>query len=358
MPRIVLLVGPFPPPIHGASRVAQLVASALTDKESVHVEVVDTNCAKGYLYHPSRILRHFLACVKIVWLRFRREDLVVYQTGAGGLGLWYQALVALVSRLVGTPHVFHHHNYSYLARRSRGMVLCAKAGGASTLHVVLSSGMGRELETAYGVRNSVVFSNAAVLGPSSAESGGNGGSGFIDKGSMPVVGHLSNLSYEKGTLHVLDIVERLNRGATPVRLVLAGPAGSRQVEEKIADHLAKNPSSEWIGRLAPAEVPRFMRGLDCFLFPSLYRNEALPLVVLEALREGTPVVCTPVGCLTGLLQGVGWLAEGTDEFVAGVSRLVADSAAREKAVTLYAQEYSKASSDDLANAILRSAVGN
>ena len=58
------------------------------------------------------------------------------------------------------------------------------------------------------------------------------------------------------------------------------------------DELGLHDAVECVGALAPQELPRLHRAARLLLVPSAY--EGLPYVIVEALREGTPVVATRV----------------------------------------------------------------
>ncbi|WP_454778569.1 glycosyltransferase family 4 protein [Georgenia muralis] len=81
-------------------------------------------------------------------------------------------------------------------------------------------------------------------------------------------------------------------------------------------------------RVHPVGVHRdprpFFHAADVFVFPSAY--EAYPLVVLEALASGVPVVATPVGSVPEVLHdGVdGFIVDGSPHQIAdGVRRILA-----------------------------------
>ena len=91
--------------------------------------------------------------------------------------------------------------------------------------------------------------------------------------------------------------------------VIGGRGASRSTYEKLARDLGVGDRVRFWG--TRSDVASFLRIGDCFLLPSDY--EAWPLVVLEALACGLPVIMTPVGCAlhvihdgrTGFIVGAG-----------------------------------------------------
>jgi glycosyltransferase involved in cell wall biosynthesis len=130
------------------------------------------------------------------------------------------------------------------------------------------------------------------------------------------IGHLSNLSREKGIETVLECLRRLRKGAVEVEFVLAGPATDAATKRLIAcaseefgDYL------RYLGPLRQAEVRGFYESIDVFLFPSAYEHEAEPLVVIDAVSVGVPVVATDRGCIGYILHSTGGRVFPLDRFI-------------------------------------------
>jgi len=144
---------------------------------------------------------------------------------------------------------------------------------------------------------------------------------FGHRQSRLVLGHLSNLSVAKGLDVVVDAAVNLVESGADVALRLAGPLDS-EVEERIVQRAASKLGarlSYW-GRISQEQLDEFFAGVDLFVFPSRYVNEALPLVVLEAVSRGIPCVASDVGCLGEMLGTVAIPDPGPSDVVSFVRR--------------------------------------
>jgi glycogen synthase len=120
---------------------------------------------------------------------------------------------------------------------------------------------------------------------------------------------LGRLSEEKGfdvgLAAFASIVERFPHA----RLIIAGDGPERTKLVRQASELHLNDAVEFVGWVAPKDVPALINTATVVLTPS--RVESLPLVALEAAMLGRPVIGTRVGGLpevvlhqqTGLLVG-------------------------------------------------------
>lgn len=307
-PRVVLVVGPLPPPLHGAARVTEQVVARCRALGLV-VRTVNTQPdMRRPTYHLERALAHVKALASTA-AAGRRS--VLYVAGAGGFGLWYQACVLLLARALGRQSYFHHHSYAYLHRRSMAM-RCIVA--ARPVHVVLSPGMAEALTTRYAPASVIIVqSNAA----------------FVD---MPVLPeptpstgtvrfvHVSNLSLAKGLGTVLCTYAQMRAADIDCTLALAGPFAGEE-ERRLWESWA-GPPVDYLGPLTPPEVIDALLSSDVFLFPSRYANEAEPLVVLEALSCGLRVVASSVGCLPERVKPpVGLSVSGDVAFAAAAAQV-------------------------------------
>lgn len=321
----VLVVGPIPPPIHGAARVTGLVVDNLRDAgvRTVVLDSTGSEAGHGLGHHLRRLWVHLHAAGVV--LRRRSSLRAVYLGGAGGASLWFQVGVVAAARLAGVQVVFHHHSYAYLDRPTAAMKALVAAGGGRAVHVVLAPEMGRALQSAYSrVGRVLVCSNAGLMGPS--EAGPTEAGPETRTSPTLVLGHLGNLTREKGLDTTLATMRTLLEHSVDVRLVLAGPMPHDDARNLVAQAQADlGDALEYIGPVPGDDVDAFHRRLDLLLFPSRYVHEAEPLVVLEASRWSVPTVASAIGCLPRLVPDpdrlVGTGADFASAALAVVTRL-------------------------------------
>lgn len=117
-------------------------------------------------------------------------------------------------------------------------------------------------------------------------------------GEEIVIGHLANLSVEKGSVDLLKAVERCWARSCRFRLVLAGPEmpNFRSFWETFgdADRVRR------LGVLSEDQKRDFFAGIDLFALPS--RSDSFGLVILEAWANGIPSVAYRAGGVAGVIR--------------------------------------------------------
>jgi glycosyltransferase involved in cell wall biosynthesis len=160
-------------------------------------------------------------------------------------------------------------------------------------------------------------------------------------GSSPIVLYVGRLSPEKGVEQLVEAWRQLGDG--PLELVIVGDGPLRE-------RLARQPGGRirLVGRLPGEEVRRQMLAARALVLPSVW-YEGQPMVVLEALAAGLPVLGSDLGGVPELLAPLGrdWLAAPGDvaSWVAALRALrdperVEVASARARA--LYERSYSTA----------------
>jgi glycosyltransferase involved in cell wall biosynthesis len=97
-----------------------------------------------------------------------------------------------------------------------------------------------------------------------------------------------------------DVLLRALSEAPGIVCVLVGDGPDKRRLGQLAQQLGVAERLRFAGHLAPTELGRYYAGADLLVLPSF--SEASPLVVLESMACGTPVVASRVGGIPGVVE--------------------------------------------------------
>jgi glycosyltransferase involved in cell wall biosynthesis len=117
----------------------------------------------------------------------------------------------------------------------------------------------------------------------------------------PRVGWIGRLESYKGVEDLLRAFVRVLREFPEARLDLAGDGSARPALEALSERLRLGPAIRWWGRVRGPEKEDFFAGLRVLAVPSS-QYENFPLVALEALARGRPVVGTAIGGIPEIVE--------------------------------------------------------
>ncbi|MDX1394442.1 MAG: glycosyltransferase family 4 protein [Gemmatimonadota bacterium] len=102
-------------------------------------------------------------------------------------------------------------------------------------------------------------------------------------------------------------------------LLIAGDGGHRAALERLA---GGNPRVRFLGRLAPRELDRYYRGAQALIVPSIC-FETFGIILIEAFRQGTPVIARRIGPFPEIVEssGGGELFSDTAGLIAAMERM-------------------------------------
>lgn len=221
-------------------------------------------------------------------------------------------ITALVSRLTGLPWVYHVH--SPAARdSSKRMVNSVNAwierrSLGSCDHMITVSESLRDdciLAGYHPTRVTVVHNGVPAICYDRSDTPKPGG--------RWVLGMVALMRPRKGLEVAIDALSRLRAVGHDVVLRCIGPFETEEYRREIDRQISQLKLGDRVEQVGfQSDVPLALSQLDAMLLPSLY-GEGLPMVVLEAMAAGLPVVATAV--------------EGTPEAIRnGVDGLLADPA--------------------------------
>ena len=357
--RVLLVSNTLPPTdVSGVGeQVLQLAAGLTAAGHEVEVLGRGPGGARGpKLLFPLAVVP--AACRAL--LRFRPEVVQVHESDGALVAL---LAVALRPSLTPPPIVAALLQVSYAEERRAVRPLVTAAGevlgrpGAverrfrrfkAPLHTALgwltarladvvlapSAATAGEIRRDYGVERVGVLPNVTggLVVPAGA-AGAAGAEDSVDTGEEEPEGYLlfvGRLRIRKGVEVLLAALPRLARRFPTVRLLVAGDGEHREELEARTAALGLGDSRVvFLGRAGGPRVRALLAGARALVVPSTY--EGMPLVVLEAMAAGVPVVASRVsGIPEVVVDGeTGWLVPPEDPaaLAAALTAVLADPAA-------------------------------
>lgn len=290
----LLLIGPEPPPATGMELATEALAVELRRSGLAHLRLntADPEDELGnrgnWTTHNVRLaVRHLLeACRK----SFRSEVGAIYLPIAQEFpGLIRDVGFLLVAGAARKPVIVHLHGGAFAAfyesqsRLSRWLLRATV--GRATLGIVLTDHLRPSLECVLPPDRVVVIPNGIDLEVRDNSAVADG---------EVVVLFLSALYRWKGTLVFIEAFARARSACPFLRATMAGEwasAATRDEALALTERLGIADYLTFTGGVGQPEKSRLYGAASIFCFPSLI-TEGQPLVILEAMAAGLPVVAT------------------------------------------------------------------
>lgn len=112
-----------------------------------------------------------------------------------------------------------------------------------------------------------------------------------------VFGRISRLCAGKGNEMLIHVFSKIFEKFPTSRLLVSGDGEQRGYLEKLSSDLGVSSAVFFSGHV---EKETFYKNIDCMLSPS--DMEAMPMVIVEALSCGIPIIATDVGGVSSLID--------------------------------------------------------
>jgi glycosyltransferase involved in cell wall biosynthesis len=302
MVKKIICIGAMPPPVHGMSKNFKNFVDDIKCVKPVFV--IDTSpgsLTRSLSYHLIKFVKFAKGLLALLLIALFGRSRTLYICPDGGMGLIYSFCFISLLNLFKYRIFIHHRSFAYIRNESNFMRIISNMKHGKIEHVFLCEKMKSEFEHKYGYRGqSSIVSNSKFI--NYTEKKGR------DHTKTLHVGHMSNLSKDKGVFAFLEICRLAQEECLDVKFLLAGPFETSVESEEGQLILKDLKNVEYIGPIYGQEKNEFFRKIDVFVFPSNYQNEAQPNVVFEAQAFGNIVIAyenacvgSDINCETGFL---------------------------------------------------------
>lgn len=310
----ILFLLKVPPPVHGSTLMNRSLLNSALIKEkfetryftlSISKEMNDVGKIKWYKLKKTIGDYFNLAGT----LKREKPGLVYFAVSPVGFALLKDFIFFSIIKLHRIPVVFHHHGKGVKAKgeNSRLFRFVYRRMFSNSDHICLSKEGIPDLAP-YLSREPYIVSNGIA---------DNAGQLTPKKKSSPLrILYLSNFIINKGILDLIDACRLLKEKNLDFEVSLAGKAYDI-TEKELMDRISELGLQQFVKIAGPKydeEKHNIFRESDLFVFPTKYEKESFPLVILEAMQFGLPVISTFEGGIPSIIDdGVqGYLVNKND----------------------------------------------
>jgi glycosyltransferase involved in cell wall biosynthesis len=296
-PRVLCLLQ-LPPPVHGASVMNATIAASARLARDFDLRVVELRSASAVDdvgRFAIRKLGRFAASARdlIAAIRRDRPDLVYMTFATASPALLRDALIAELIKRLGIPVVLQLHTKgTNLLTAPEWQRRLARRACAEAWVIHLSPSLGDVFAELVQHRGMVIVENGIADRYRATER---------QAGPVRIL-FLSNLREDKGPLTLLAALGLLAAEGVEFRATFAGARDSDTCEKAFAKGVRELGLADRVERRGAVygdEKDMLFRSHDVFAFPT--ENDAFPLVILEALQWGLPVVSSNEGAIPEIL---------------------------------------------------------
>ncbi|HTM76116.1 MAG TPA: glycosyltransferase family 4 protein [Devosia sp.] len=275
--------------------VTRLIAQWLDEKRAAgSVAVIDPRGDGAAIVWPFFLV---VAAARLLALRIAgRADIVHLQVSERS-SLVRKGLLLRLAKAIGMKTVLHHHGAEFIDYyRSSGAATKGWVRRTVTLadaNIVLGERWARFLRDEIGAMPGRIH----VLYNATRDIRRPDGVPALPSGERHIL-LAANLSPRKGVSEFLQALKRLAADHPGLRATLAG-GGEVDRYRAEAKALGLDGVVRFTGWIDHASLVQLLWTADAMVLPSY--DEGLPMVILEALSAGVPVVATPVGSIPEVL---------------------------------------------------------
>jgi len=145
------------------------------------------------------------------------------------------------------------------------------------------------------------------------------------------------LEESKGYFHLIKAVPILKRYYPEIEVLFAGRWQANRFKEKVASYVKRNSLEaqvKFLGVVTGEEKIRLFKSSDVFVLPTYFYLEGQPVVILEAMAAGLPVITTDRGSIKEMIghRQNGFIIQphAPDEIAEKIALLIEDKKLRRK----------------------------
>lgn len=310
--RLVML-GPFPPPIHGMSLANEMLYKGLTKNHEVYrvntkSGLILEDISKQGKFNLKKIYYAIWPIIKgVTTILFgKRLDVIYITPGQSGLGYIKYIPFMWAANVRSIPYFIHIHGGSFRDEYDKTSGIKRKLINYSLKRLAGAIILGDSLkymfqglipdEKIYICENGVeddIFATEEEIEKKVAQ---------YDADDTIRILYLSNLLKTKGILDLFEAIKLLNNRNIKVHLDVAGSI-EPEIEDEVNRYLSElGESAKYHGVVTGQKKKGLLLRNYIFCLPTYYPNEGQPISILEAMACGCTIVTTDQGGIRDIVN--------------------------------------------------------
>ncbi len=316
----ILFIVHFPPPVHGSSLMGLQIKENRRINETYDCHYINLGTSKTLDEIGKNLLIKQFRYIDIIFkvirsLIFFRPNLCYLALTAEGSAFYKDTLLISIVKLFRVKLVYHFQNKGVRNSQDNFLDNLLYRFVFKNINVILlSSHLYPDIQK-YIKCDFVYYCPNCPSGTQSLDTN-------IDLhiiNSKPKILFLGNMIETKGVYILLDACKILKQKKIDFHCVFVG-AWSDITEKQFVAKVAANEIVNdvyYAGRKLGDEKNDFLHKADIFSFPTYYNKECFPLVLLEAMQAGLPVISTFEGGIRDIVEDgkTGFLVPQKDAFI-------------------------------------------
>jgi len=356
-PKILYFIQ-LPPPIHGVSSMNKLIFNSDLVNQGIEKELLEIRFSNKLNQLRRLNLRKLIQFFRLVLELSRRinkfrPDFIYFSIMPVGKGFWRDLLFVIVIKTYGIKTIYHLHNRG-IARNSKRFLMrrLYQFVFKNSYIIHLSEGlMDREIKSIdiKGIKRFVVPN-----GVKNKDTEGTRETGIVN------LLYLSNLFPQKGIFDLIEMYSELVLNHNKIHLNIVGGFPYSSTHKKVVKRIKELDLESRISLLGPKygkhKSKEFLKA-HLFIFPTSFKQECFPLVVLEAMNYGLPVVASIEGAIPEILEhgqdGFVISLENRSDFIKKIEDLILDPELRETIGNNARKKFLEKYTDEKAESMIR-----
>jgi len=300
----ILFLLQWPPPVHGSSVVGSYIRNSKLINQEFDCDFVNLSTSKKMdeigKYKLLKFTTYLRILIKIVYLiLIKKYDLVYMAISINGKAIFKDAFIVFLLKVFKKKIVFHLHNKGASQYEGQIRKLTYKFVFKSAKVILLSDYLYDDISTYVKIQDVNICHNGI---PSLSKMELKHGEGEKDK--ILDFLFLSNMIESKGVFILLQACSILRQKGKQFNCHFVG--AWKDIEEKDFHQKLKQLQIEdcvfFHGPKYGDEKEKYWKMADVFVFPTFYKQECFPLVLLEAMQYSLPLISTFEGGIPDIVM--------------------------------------------------------